>query len=228
MQKLLFLTCILSLSLFSCNTTPSSKEKKLTLKEFTHADIGAATRPGTTTGNQNQVVVNASGADIWGTNDEFRFSYMKLKGDFDFCTQIESLTATNLYTKAGIMARQSLADDCQHVYFQVFPDNSARNNNNGGCEFQYRTEEGGEMKAIYPGSAIEKDDYNVDFPNTYIRLVRKGTDFESYFSNDNKNWKLYSRFTTTLPDELFVGLAVTSHNSEEFTAAVFSQIQLKN
>ena len=59
------------------------------------------------------------------------------------------LSKTHQYTKAGIMARADLSDDSPHVYFQVFPDNTPRNKNNGGCEFQYRVEKGKEVKTNY-------------------------------------------------------------------------------
>ncbi len=125
------------------------------------------------------------------------------------------------------MARTDLSDNSQHVYYQVFPDNSPRNKNNGGCEFQYRSVKAGEMKAIYPDPKTAGNQFDVAFPNTGIRLKRIGDVFESYISNDNKNWKLYSTFTLKMPAELFVGLAVTSHNASGSTIARFGSVQLK-
>jgi regulation of enolase protein 1 (concanavalin A-like superfamily) len=149
-----------------------------------------------------------------------------MNGNFDISVQIENLTKPHQYTKAGIMARADLSDNSQHVYFQVFPDNSPRNKNNGGCEFQYRLEKGGEMKAIYPNTETAGHQFDVNFPNTWIRLKRTGDVFESYMSSDNKTWTLYSTYTQKLPKELLVGLAVTSHNSEDFATAVFSNLVL--
>ena len=57
-------------------------------------------------------------------------------------------------------------------------------------------------------------------------LKRTGDVFESYFSNDNKTWKLYSTYTLKLPEELMVGLAVTSHNINEYTNAKFASVRL--
>ena len=125
------------------------------------------------------------------------------------------------------MARTELNDSSQHVYFQAFPNNNARNNNKGGCEFQYRLTKGIDMKAIYPNVQTAGNQFDVNFPNTWIRLKRIGDVFESYFSNDGKNWKLYSTFTIKMPMELFVGIAVTAHNSDAFTTAYFSSLQLR-
>ena len=71
--------------------------------------------------------LRAAGPDIWGKHDEFYFAYKMLAGDFDIQIQVVSLTPAHKYTKAGIMARANLSDSSQHVYYQVFPDNSARN-----------------------------------------------------------------------------------------------------
>ena len=203
------------------------KSKIIPFSELKFADIGAATKPGKAIINKNELELIAGGADIWGKNDEFNFGYKKLVGDFDISVQIAGLTKPHQYTKAGIMARVDLTDNSEHVYYQVFPDNSARNKNNGGCEFQYRLEKGGDMKAIYPNPETAGNKFDVNFPNTWIRLKRIGDIFESYTGRDNKTWNLYSTYTQKLPNELLVGLAVTSHNSEEFTTAVFSNLVLK-
>ena len=197
------------------------------MSELTYTDIGAATQPGSEIITNDKVTLIAGGADIWGTFDEFRFGYTKLTGDFDVSVQVLSLGKVNQYTKAGIMARADLGESSKHVYSQIFPDNTPRNKNNGGCEFQYRTEQGGEMKAIYPDVETAGNQFDVNFPNTWIRLKRKSNNFESFLSLDNKKWNLYTTFKLELPQELLVGLAVTSHNAEETTEAGFAGFLVK-
>jgi hypothetical protein len=205
----------------------AEESKILSFSGFKYADIGAATKAGRATINKKEIEIIAGGSDIWSTHDEFYFGYKKLKGDFDMSVQILSLSAANQYTKAGIMARADLSDSSQHVFFQVFPDNSPRNKNNGGCEFQYRSLKAGEMKAIYPDPITAGNQFNVAFPNTWIRLKRQGDVFKSYFSNDCKTWVLYSSFTLEMPRELLVGLAVTAHTSTGYTSARFASVRLK-
>lgn len=198
----------------------------ITFSELSFIDLGSTTKPGTSKIENNELLVEAGGKDIWEKHDEFRFGYKKLKGDFDLSVQILELYQTNLYTKAGIMARAELSDSSKHVFFQVFPDNSQRNNNKGGCEFQYRADKAIDMKAIYPNPETAGTKFNVDFPKSWIRLVRKGNEYKSYFSHDNKNWELYCSFTLELPDELYVGMAVTAHDSNQLTHAKFSSLLL--
>jgi len=194
--------------------------------DLKYIDIGTATKAGTETINKDEIKIVAGGSDIWEKHDEFHFGYKKFMGDFNLSVRILSLTAAHLYTKAGIMARADLSDSSQHVFYQVFPDNSPRNKNNGGCEFQYRSLKGDEMKAIYPDPKTAGNKFNVAFPDTWIRLKRQGDVFKSYFSNDNKTWRLYSTFTLKMPQELFVGFAVTAHNKTDYTTAVFASARL--
>ena len=209
------------------SSTGNVKESKiLSFSGLKYIDIGKMTKTGNETINKEELVIAAFGSDIWGKHDEFHFGYTKLDGNFDMIVQVLSLSAANKYTKAGIMARTDLSDSSQHVFYQVFPDNSPRNKNNGGCEFQYRSVKASEMKAIYPDPQTAGNQFNVAYPNTWIRLKRLGDSFESYFSNDNKSWKLYTKFDLKMPHELFVGLAVTAHNKVDFTTARFALLKL--
>jgi hypothetical protein len=221
MKKIIFISICIVLAL------NISAQKNHSFSGFKFTDIGSATKIGTISKNNNEIEIKAGGKDIWGKHDEFAFEYKKLKGDFDFSVQVENLSVAHAYTKAGIMARANLSDSSQHVLFQIFPDNRPRNKNNGGCEFQYRDETGGDMKAIYPDLKTAGNSYDVTFPNTWIRLQRNRDIFISYISSDNKTWRQYSSFTIKMPRELFVGLAVTAHHSDNYTSARFKSVQIR-
>ncbi len=202
----------------------SMKSQPVALVGFKYSDIGSPAIAGSAKISGEGFDVTAGGADIWGVKDEFHFVYIERVGDFDLVSRIESLTAPHLYTKAGLMAREDLTADCRHIYFQVFPNNNARNKNNGGYEYQYRQTKGGEMKAIYPKSSDGIPEFPVIFPNTWIRLQRTGNNFTGYYSSDGKNWKVYTSFTLELPSKIYLGLAVTSHNPSETAYAKFRNI----
>lgn len=219
-QKTLTLLLILALTAgFS-----AAKQKVIPLKKFTFTDIGHPAIAGSSIGQNNSLRIMAGGADVWGTKDEFGFSYFKQTGDFDLAARIESLSAPHLYTKAGLMAREDLTEDSRHIYFQVFPNNEARNKNNGGYEFQYRQAKAQEMKAIYPSTLEEVPEFPVNYPNTWIRLKRTGNDFTGYYSTDGKTWKVFTTYTMEMDKTVFLGLAVTSHQTDQSTTAVFQDI----
>ncbi|MBW8331619.1 MAG: DUF1349 domain-containing protein [Prolixibacteraceae bacterium] len=210
--------------LFAAGLSLTAKEKAAPLKKFKYANIGSPALPGSSEIRNEGIRITAGGADIWGVKDEFGFSYFEQNGDFDLVARIESLTAPHLYTKAGLMAREQLSDNSRHIFFQVFPNNNPRNKNNGGYEFQYRAEQAGEMKAIYPAKFDGTPEFPVNYPNTWIRLKRAGSEFTGYYSADGKTWKAFTTFGLELSKKVYLGLAVTSHNTEESATAVFRDI----
>ena len=225
LKKQLFLLLIL----FVVSGTYSfAKEKSVLTKKFKSTDIGNPEISGESEIDDKSITITAGGADIWGKQDEFRFVYLEQSGDFDFAARIESLTDPHLYTKAGLMARENLSDNCRHIYFQVFPNNNPRNKNNGGYEFQFRQENDGEMKAIYPARYDGVPEFPVNFPNTWIRLKRSGNVFTGYYSADGKVWKTYTSFTMEISKKVYLGLAVTSHNTKKKVTAVFRDLTLEH
>jgi hypothetical protein len=209
------------------NSQPVQKTRKIKLlktEDFKHTDVGNPSIAGIVTVSDGGFDITAGGADVWGVKDEFNFVYIEKIGDFDFVARIESLTATHQYTKAGLMAREDLTPGSKHIYFQIFPNNTQRNKNNGGFEYQYRQITGGEMKAIYPARIDGTPDFPVTFPNTWIRLKRVGNQFTGYTGTDGKSWKEYATFTLALPEKIYLGAAVTSHKTTEITTAKFRNI----
>ena len=202
----------------------SLNSKPVALASFKHRDIGGPSIAGTVKITATGVDIFASGADIWGVKDEFSFVYVERTGDFDLVSRIESMSAANLYSKAGLMAREDLTAGCRHVFFQVFSDNNSRNKNNGGYEFQYRMMKDSAMKAIYPKSSEGTPEFPVMFPDTWIRLKRINNDFTGYYSTDGKTWKAYTSFTLALASKIYLGLAVTSHNNSHAATAKFRNI----
>jgi len=220
---------LFTVNLYAQNNTSltvqkTSKIKLLRTKDFRHADVGNPAIAGTVTVTGGGFDITAGGADVWGVKDEFSFVYIEKTGDFDLAARVESLTATHQYTKAGLMAREDLTPGSRHIYFQIFPDNKPRNKNNGGFEYQYRQQTGGEMKAIYPARFEGTPDFPVTFPDTWIRLKRVGNKFTGYTGTDGKSWKEYASFNLDLPEKVFLGAAVTSHKTTESATAKFRNV----
>ncbi len=232
-KKIFFYSIVMLLVLTGTKLMAQNQKMAGTLKSrpvpvagFKHSDIGSPSIAGTVKIAGNGFDIIGGGADIWGVKDEFNFVYIQRSGDFDIMTRIESLMAANLYTKAGIMAREDLTPDCRHIFFQVFSDNNPRNNNNGGYEFQYRQVKAGEMKAIYPKNSKGTPEFPVNYPDTWVRLQRTGNIFTGYYSSDGKIWKEYTKYTLELPSKIYLGLAVTSHNTSHSASAKFRNIEL--
>jgi hypothetical protein len=79
-------------------------------------DIGTVAAAGSVVDNGGgEYAIQASGADIWGADDEFHFMYQTLSGDGEIIAQLKSLVNTHVWTKAGVMMREDLSSDAMHV-----------------------------------------------------------------------------------------------------------------
>ena len=184
---------------------------------FSGTDLGGPALAGSTTPFSGGYQIVAGGTDIWNQNDQGHFAHQQRTGDFDVQTRVESLTRADLYTKAGLMARESLAAGSRHVFALVFPSNEARNNNTGGYEFQSRATTGGGSVAIYPAAPQPA----VNYPNTWLRFKRSGDTFTAYSSADGLTWREFASTTLDLPDTIYFGFAVTAHTAGTTTTARF-------
>jgi hypothetical protein len=117
---------------------------------FANLDIGSPELPGSASKVETGWDLTGGGTDIWEKSDQFHFVYEQTSGDFDIVVRVESFRPAHLYSKAGLMIRQTLSPNSAHLMFLVFADNSPRNNNLGAYEMQFRVAAGGACQAIYP------------------------------------------------------------------------------
>jgi glucose/arabinose dehydrogenase/regulation of enolase protein 1 (concanavalin A-like superfamily) len=205
---------------------PDSLSEELTIKlaspigSFMGQDIGGSTPTGSTTFDSisNVYTVVGGGADIFGANDQFHFAWQQRTGDFDVKVRIESFSpAVHLYTKAGLMARESLTGNSRHVFAAAFTDNQQRADNVSGYEFNVRQANGGAGFALSPPFPQPL----VNYPNTWVRLKRTGDLFIAYASQDGVSWKRFATYTLALPQTVYFGMAVTSHSASQTVTARF-------
>lgn len=168
------------------------------------------------------------GNDIWGNADNFHFNYAKVTGAFDVQVRVESLEMANTWSKAGLMARESLAPGSRHADVLATPTGGQniftmqwRDTTNGGS--------GSKASAERVGP--------VPYPNAWIRLVREdpnSNEIKCYIdqtgaSATTPDWGTAEYHVHTipgdlLPESLYVGLAVTSHDDALTAEAVFGNL----
>ncbi len=164
----------------------------------------------------------AGGADIWEKTDQFHYVFKGFSGDFDVAVRVESFMPAHLYSKAGLMIRESLEADSAHLMFLVFADNQPRNNNLGAYEMQFRPVAGADCHAIYPTvRPPAPPEFPAAYPDSWLRVVRRGNQFSAFASKDGRNWKLYAEKALTLGAMLKVGPALTSHHPQVLARAAF-------
>ncbi len=157
-----------------------------------------------------QILMNAIGADIWDTADQFRYVYKNLSGNATIVARIDSLVRTDAWAKAGVMIRESIHPGSKHAFICLTPDY--------GVSFQQRPETGNVMTQVSTNAVVA---------SAWVKLTRTGNAFTAQQSADGVTWSDVA-FTTpvniTMANEVLVGLAVTSHNASVSTAAEFSSV----
>ncbi|MDH7600473.1 MAG: discoidin domain-containing protein, partial [Sedimentisphaerales bacterium] len=162
-----------------------------------------------------EIVMNGKGADIWNTADEFRFVYKQLTGNGSIIARVDGLTDTDPWSKAGVMIRETL--DAGSVWAAVFMTG------NNGVRFQSRPTTGGSCTS--DSSVATAEQIGLREP-VWVKLERIGNQFNGYYSVDGVNWTsmVWNPQTITMANQVYIGLAVTSHNTTLVAGARFSGV----
>ena len=162
----------------------------------------------------NQYTVIGSGADIYGTYDEFHFAYQSqaLSGEGSISAQIVSMENTHQWAKAGVMIRNTLEPNEVYAGVFAYPD--------GEILFQYRDGQGNATTQIIPEGQTPTLPY-------WVRIKYENYNFIASMSSDGQDWvDINQPQYISLYDDVYVGLAVTSHNPDAVTTAVFSDVEM--
>ncbi len=159
--------------------------------EMVSEDLGEPAKPGGTLVVTNGYVLTTTGAQIGGATDQGRFLFETRTGDFDVQVRIIALDAGDLWAKAGLMARESLAADSRAAAAVATPTLC-------GCFFQSRKDPGAMTAAT--GS------FPVNYPLTWLRMRRAGTVFTGYASCNGEDWRVLGSVELALSNTVQVGL----------------------
>ncbi|HTY86271.1 MAG TPA: cellulase family glycosylhydrolase [Candidatus Acidoferrum sp.] len=170
-------------------------------------DIGTVGVSGTAGYTKSVFTLVGAGADIQGTADAFRFVYLTATGDCTITARVSSVQNVNPWSKAGVMIRASLDANAANAFVAVTPSN--------GVTWQYRSSTG--------GGTTWNNTNNLSVPY-WVKLVRSGNTFTAYRAPDGANWTQQGTATFTLASTVYVGLALTSHNSSTLDTAKFDSV----
>jgi beta-lactam-binding protein with PASTA domain len=174
-------------------------------------DVGAVGVSGSATfaSSTTTYTVTGAGADIWGTADAFRYVYQRLTGDGQIIARVVSVQNTNAWVKAGVMIRADLGVASAHGMMMVTPGK--------GNNFQRRSVAGG----VSTGTA----GLFVTAPY-WVKLTRVGSTVTAYQSANGSAWSTVGAAVITMPSDVLVGLAVSSHSPTTPATAAFDQVSV--
>ncbi len=189
---------------------------------FSNLDIGSPQLAGSARPVESGWDIVAGGVDIWERTDQFHFVFQDISGDFNVAARVESFTPAHLYSKAGLMIRENVNADSAHLMFLVFAGDAPRNNNLGAYEMQFRPAAGADCQGIYPAvRPPAPPEFPAAFPNSWLRVTRRGNQFTAFASTDGKSWRQYGEQVLPLANTVMVGPALTSHNPSVTAQAAF-------
>lgn len=161
------------------------------------------------------------GVDIWDPLDQFHFAYMILSGPGSIEARVDSLTNTNMWAKAGVMIRETLDCGSKHAFVCVTPGQ--------GVAFEGRT--------YTDGASFNTNQTGITAPH-WVKLERDSTGrFTAFHSNgamrlsrdgtQSRDWQpIAGARNIPMNTDVYIGLALTSHNALETCQAVFSNVTI--
>ncbi len=158
------------------------------------------------------IVMNAIGADIWDVSDQFRYAYKSLNGNGSMVVRVDSIVRSNEWAKAGVMIRETLEPGSAHAFIAATPEPSH------GVSFQRRP--------VADQASANTDVADVELPQ-WVKLTRTGNIFTAQYSADGVTWMdVTPAAPVSIPmaANVYIGLALTSHDVAISTAAEFSNV----
>ena len=173
---------------------------------WANQDIGSPAVTGSSSYSSGIYTVNGAGADVWGSNDQFQYTYKSLTGDGQIIARVTSQTNTNAWAKAGIEIKTSTVAGSNYVNVMTTPSNGVQ------MDYNYNSD-------IAGGSYT--------FPNAWLKLVRSGSTITTYQSADGSNWtQVGSTSSVLLPTTALIGVFVSSHNTTTLGTATFDNVSV--
>jgi predicted amidohydrolase/regulation of enolase protein 1 (concanavalin A-like superfamily) len=173
-------------------------------------DIGAVGVAGDASESGGTFTIRGSGADVWGAADAFHFAWRRVSGDRDIIARVASVEYVHAWVKAGVMIRERLTADSAHGFMLVSPGR--------GLAFQRRVAAGGLSVNTSGGAGTAP---------AWVKLERRGNVISAYRSADGVTWTFVSSDSFAMPADIYVGLAVSSHDNTRLATAIFDNVTIR-
>ena len=170
--------------------------------------------------------VTASGEDIWNESDQFHYAFRQLTGVGSIIAKVESVENTDPWAKAGVMIRETLDPGSKFAAVYITPTNDDGTPTNG-CRFQIRVDTDGSASSDSSPTMVATPEQRAITAPYWIKLERDiSGNFRGYYSSDGVNFQsMVLRPNISMGSNIYIGLALTSHDAALTCEAVFSGIQ---
>ena len=177
-------------------------------------DVGQVRHAGSVSfsAQRQEYVISGSGQNMWGDHDDFHFVWKRLSGNFTLLTRARFIGAgVEEHRKIGWTIRPTLASNGIHV--------TAALHGNGLMSLQYRRTVGGQTEE-------QKSRDSLPHPDVLIRLERRNGVYLMSVGRFSDSLVTQQLSGVSLPDTVYVGLFVCSHNDNVVERAVFRDVRI--
>ena len=160
---------------------------------------------------KGEYAITGGGANMWNAADAFYFVWKKVSGDVTLSADVRWVgTSAVGHRKAALMIRQSLDPGSAYA--------DAVSHGDGLTSLQFRGA---------PNENTYQVITQVDGP-ARLRIVRVGNRYTMYAGKPDEDLKLVGPVEyVSLPDSVYVGMAVCSHVATTVETAIFSNVKLE-
>jgi hypothetical protein len=181
---------------------------------LTHNDVGRfyPVSKASFLGESRTFLLQAAGSGISGSADQFHYVHQPVASDAAIMAQITEMDESHAQLKAGVMIRETQAEDSKYVMMALSPDHKP--------ELLFRTETGAKAgQQAYEKTLLGTPDW--------VRLVRVGNQFIGSVSQDGNSWKEVARQTIEMSETASYGLCLTSGKPGNLSSATFEQVGMQ-
>ncbi len=156
-----------------------------------------------------QYTLTGSGANIWGTHDEFHFVWKKMKGDFILRANVAFMgRGVEAHRKIGWMVRSSLDTNSKHINAVLHGD--------GLTSLQFR----------HTASGVTEEKKSALTHADVIQLERKGNSYIMSVAHKGETFVSEKLDDLDLGDDVYVGIFICSHNADVTEKATFDNVRI--
>lgn len=156
--------------------------------------------------------IEADGKKADGTNDEFHITYQPVIGNSEIIARFVPQTSSQ-FSQMGLTMREGLNERASFISLMIFPFKTPDIELPDWCVKLISVNVTGE-KADTSAISLPISEPAVTWGrmtgNIWLRLLRKGNNFEGFFSYDGKVWKAFPGAELTLKKKLLTGLTISS------------------
>ena len=170
--------------------------------------------------------MTATGADIWGDADEFHYAFKALTGPGSIIAKVESVEQTDNWAKCGVMVRETLGAGSKFAAVYITPTNAADGTATNGCRFQARADT--DAGATSDSGVATAEQMAIVAPY-WVKLERDvAGNFRGSYSSNGSTWipMAWNPQSISMSANVYIGLALTSHNNGATCQAVFSNVTI--